>query len=284
MNHFRIKVLIAIIWLVFTISLAGWWWIHAWNQIELASENSARSMLKWEGGSLLLALLGGGAAIFFLIYQERKSYRTLHEFHLAFSHDLKNSMASLQMQVGALRDEYKGTPSPVLLRLDKDSRRLKMKIENSLELSKFKASPLYMEEILLSEILARVRFHEPEIEISLDHDQKVQGDRRALEIAFLNIINNAIKHGGATRIDIEAQTVSKTEVSVCFCDNGTGLVGAADQFTKSTFVSKLYKGSGIGLYLVAQLVGKMGGKISFPDPTENEGFVVALSLQRGRGQ
>ena len=281
MKHFRIKVLIALIWLIFTVSLAGWWFIHAWRQIELTAESSVRSMLQWEGFSLLVALLGGGAAIFYLIYQERKSYRTLNDFHMAFSHDLKNSMTSLQMQVGALRDEYQGEQNPTLLRLDRDSKRLKMKLENSLELSKSNAAPLYMENVSISDILERVRFQESEIEISLDHDMSVYADRRALELIFLNIINNAIRHGKARRIDIEVSPRPKGSISIEFHDDGAGFEGLREQLTQMYFPSNSSGGSGIGLYLVKRLVRKMKGEVSFPSPKNDVGFIVLLTLPQG---
>ncbi len=283
MKHFRIKVLIAIIWLIFTVSLAGWWFIHAWDQIGLASHDSARSMLKWEGFSLLFALLAGGAAIFYLIYQERSSYRTLNDFHMAFSHDLKNAMTSLQMQVGALQDEQQGEQNPILMRLDQDSRRLKMKLENSLELSKSNAVALHMQDISLSDILGRVRFHEPDIEITLNHDRQVFADRRVLELIFINIINNAVKHGNASRVDVEVKPASGGNVELRFCDNGEGFEGRRDQLSKMYYSSNSSNGSGIGLFLVKKLVTRMRGNVAFPQSEEDEGFVVLLTLEQGRG-
>ncbi|MCF6343160.1 MAG: HAMP domain-containing histidine kinase [Devosiaceae bacterium] len=282
MIKFQIKVLIAIIWLTFTVSLAGWWFLHAWNQIELSADNGVRTMLKWEGFSLLLSLLAGGIAIVYLIYQERKSYRTLNDFYLAFSHDLKNSMTSLQMQIGALRDEYRGEQSPILVRLERDSRRLKMKLENSLELSKLEIAPLYLENIFLSDILARVRFSEPDIEISLNHDQQIYGDRRAIEIIFLNLIDNAIKHGKATRIIIEANVFNNNKILVRFSDNGSGYEGSRKKLVEMFHSSNSDNSSGIGLYLVDKLIAKMKGKIAFPAQKKQEGFAVLLTFFKAK--
>lgn len=282
MTHFRIKLLIAIIWLIFTFSLAGWWFLHAWNQIEMSADDSVRSMIKWEGFSLLFALLIGGITIVYLIYQERKSYRTLNDFYLAFNHDLKNSMTSLQMQVGALHDEYQGGQNPIIRRLERDSRRLQMQLENSLELSKLNATGIDFVDISISDILGRVRFHEPDIEISLNHDIVVLGDRRILEIIFLNIINNAIKHGRASQISLEAKAISNHEISIRISDNGSGFFNS-DKKTIQNFTPPKHKnGSGLGLYLVEKLVRKIKGKITFPLPNQNEGFVVLLTLLKAK--
>ncbi len=287
MKHFRIKILIAIVWLIFTVSLSGWWFVYTWNQIEINAEDKVRTMLQFEGVSLLVALLAGGAAIVFLIFQERKSYKTLNDFHLAFSHDLKNSMTSLQMQVGALRDQYREQNNPVLQRLDVESKRLQMKLENSLELSRLAISPYFMENISLSQILAKTRFHEPEIELILDGDQQIHGDRRALEIIFQNLFNNAVKHGQATRISVKTQKIEPDKILLRITDNGSGFNGEREQLAHMISLGEKSSGSGIGLYLVDQLVSKMGGKVSFPKPdleaNPGDGFEVLLTLKKGTG-
>lgn len=292
MRHFRTKILIAFIWLIFTVSLSGWWFVYTWTQIQINAKDNVRTMLQLEGVSLLIALLAGGAAIVFLIFQERKSYRTLNDFHLAFSHDLKNSMTSLQMQVGALRDEYRGENNPVLTRLDVESRRLQMKLENSLELSRLSASPLTMENIALSEILAKTRFSEPDIELLLDGDQQVFADRRALEIIFQNLFSNAVKHGQASRISIKTQSVKSDKIAITISDNGAGFAGDHTQLAKMISLSQKTSGTGIGLYLVDQLANKMRGSVEFPqtrtaqssDDPDARGFLVLLTLQKGSGQ
>jgi len=284
-KHFQVKIIIAVVWLVFTVSLAGWWFVYTWNQIEMNAQENVRTMLKFEGVSLLVALLAGGAAIVFLIFQERKSYKTLNDFYLAFSHDLKNSMTSLQMQVGALRDEYRGQNNPVLQRLDVESKRLQMKLENSLELSRLAVSPYFMENISLAQILAKTRFHEPEIELVLDGDQQITGDRRALEIIFQNLFNNAVKHGQATRISVNTQDIGADRILLRITDNGSGFNGDRNQLAHMISLGEKSSGSGIGLYLVEQLVSKMGGKVSFPEPetrgNSTGGFEVLLTLQKG---
>jgi len=282
MNHFRVKLLIAIIWLIFTFSLAGWWFLHAWNQIEINADDSVRSMIKWEGFSLLFALLIGGVAIVFLIYQERKSYRTLNDFYLAFNHDLKNSMTSLQMQIGALRDEYQGKQNPIIRRLERDSNRLQMQLENSLELSKLNTTSIDFTDISISDILGRVHFHEPDIEISLNNDIVVLGDRRILEIIFLNIINNAIKHGQASQISLKTTAISEHEISIRISDNGSGFFSPDKQETQNFTPPKYKSGSGLGLYLIEKLLAKIKGTITFPPPNQNEGFVVLLTLLKAK--
>ncbi len=282
MNNFKIKVTIAIIWLIFTISLVVWWFVHAWAQIELNAPDNIRSMLKWEGFSLVIALLAGGIAIVYLIYKERKSYRTLNDFYLAFNHDLKNSMTSLQMQVGAIKDKYQGEENSLISRLERDSRRLQMKLENSLELSKLNISSLYLEDILLSDIISRVRFHEPDIEVSLEHDHIIHGDRRTLEIIFQNIFNNAVKHGSATRISIETDDSEHDKITIIISDNGSGFKGSRKQLAQLSTLTNINNNAGIGLYLVDKLIQKMRGEVNFPSSDNSKGFIVKLTFLKAQ--
>ncbi len=196
-------------------------------------------------------------------------------------------MTSLQMQVGALRDQYREQNNPVLQRLDVESKRLQMKLENSLELSRLAISPYFMENISLSQILAKTRFHEPEIELILDGDQQIHGDRRALEIIFQNLFNNAVKHGQATRISVKTQKIEPDKILLRITDNGSGFNGEREQLAHMISLGEKSSGSGIGLYLVDQLVSKMGGKVSFPKPdleaNPGDGFEVLLTLKKGTG-
>ena len=77
----RIEYGLAILWLVFTISLATWWLIFGLRQASALREvNLTHSeelvevhhMLFWEGGALIASLAAGGAGLLYGIRRERK--------------------------------------------------------------------------------------------------------------------------------------------------------------------------------------------------------------------
>lgn len=79
------KYLLASLWLLFTATLAGWWYIFHLRQIERireldhdAAAELARnqSMLAWEGATLLLCLIGGGIALLVKLAQLARSEAT----------------------------------------------------------------------------------------------------------------------------------------------------------------------------------------------------------------
>jgi len=69
----RIVIALVGLWVVFTVTLAGWWLVFGLRQLDLLNrlklERAADfhrhyQMLLWEGGILILSLIGGGLALF----------------------------------------------------------------------------------------------------------------------------------------------------------------------------------------------------------------------------
>ena len=82
-----------------------------------------------------------------------------------------------------------------------------------------------------------------------------------LRLVIDNAIANAVKHGGATRILLSADS-SAAGVEIAVDDNGTGVpederAAVFERFTRGTTASR--SGSGLGLALVAQQAELHGG-------------------------
>ena len=110
----RLKLLLACVWLVFTVALAWWWMIFGLRQIEHLKESAVvnvpesgiyHRMLIWEGSVLIVLLLGGGAALIWYIWRERRRHRQVEEFFAAFTHDAKTALASMQLQAESIRED-----------------------------------------------------------------------------------------------------------------------------------------------------------------------------------
>jgi two-component system sensor histidine kinase PrrB len=88
-----------------------------------------------------------------------------------------------------------------------------------------------------------------------------------LRLAVDNAIANAVKHGGATQVQLSAVT-SRAGVEIAIDDNGTGLPEEERQvvferFSRGSTAS--HSGSGLGLALVAQQAGLHGGTATLED-------------------
>ena len=75
----RLKISLAVLWSIFTPTLAIWWLIFSLRQIkrvgELSPQELARQeqMLLWEGGVLIVLLVVGGAFLVFYMIKEMKA-------------------------------------------------------------------------------------------------------------------------------------------------------------------------------------------------------------------
>lgn len=110
----------------------------------------------------------------------------------------------------------------------------------------------------------------------------VIADRRLLHNAFFNLVDNAIRHNPAeTEVRINAQRRG-TMVRVSVCDDGPG-IGRNELTTLrqrlGTQVQPILSrssNSGLGLYIVGQLVAAMGGTLGLGRSQRGATFYVDL--------
>jgi signal transduction histidine kinase len=160
-----------------------------------------------------------------------------------------------------------------------DAGRLETQLENSLFLADTESSGLLIESVDIKNLVDAISHHWPKMAIEVSGtNQRVLGDRRALESVVRNLAQNASRHGQATKLSVEIQKKSDF-VEVNFRDNGIGFKGDHKRlgiiFDRQTGTS----GSGIGLYLVTKLVERMQGEVRFKKPVNDDtaqGFEVTL--------
>ena len=101
----RIVIALVGLWVVFTVTLAGWWLVFGLRQLDLLNrlklEGAADfhrhyQMLLWEGGILILSLIGGGLALFYYARREQRRHAQVEEFFAAFTHDRLEQPATAQ--------------------------------------------------------------------------------------------------------------------------------------------------------------------------------------------
>src|SRR5436190_18346098 len=155
----RIAIALVTLWVVFTVTLAGWWLIFGLRQLELINQSNLEGavqlnrhyqMLMWEGGILIASLIGGGLALYYYARREQKRHAQVEEFFAAFTHDAKTALASLRLQAESLQEDYASSgPNPLLDRLLRDTLRLQLQLENSLLLVNLTRGKFFLEPITL---------------------------------------------------------------------------------------------------------------------------------------
>lgn len=273
----RVYYAAAAAWLIFTMSLASWWLM-----VGLTITGRHRMFL-WEGGAFIVVLLGGGIAILIAIRREDRRHQALEMFFMSFTHDLKTSLASVQLQAEGLREDHAGNPDTrvAIERLLEDVVRLQIQLENSL----FVAQPdgrLLTEQLAVHAAIERQREDWPGLAIDVEGSALVSADARALDAVLRNILQNAVLHGQASHVAVTIRP-DAGHVRITIEDDGRGVpadklahLGVA--FTRSSDST----GTGVGLHVSRRLIHRMGGLITFAPGEGGRGLRVVIALPEAR--
>jgi len=277
------------VWIVLTVSLASWWLVLGLKQADRIDASGApqtmelahvRQMLGWEGGTFIALLLAGGTGLLLSVRREHLRRREIEAFFMAFTHDLKTSLASLQLQAESLREDLPDVrDNSNLERLMKDALRLQLQLENSL----YFAEPdggLYLEPVDLGAFITRVSGDWPELTVRIEGDAHALVDSRALESVVRNLLQNAVTHGHAQTMTVTVEARAAGRVTITARDDGRGappeVVETLGQpFTRPTPMS----GTGVGLFVSRRLVRRMRGELVFA-AAPGAGFTAVLDLPR----
>lgn len=293
-RRLSVKFALAAVWLVFTVALASWWLIYGLNlhNDPMMSIERQHRMLLSEGLVLISLLMVGGGTLLYNIRVESRRARRVEEFFASFTHDLKTSLASLRIQTESLRDDLESsshdfaqtTPSKLLARIMSDAGRLETQLENALFLADADQSSMLLEPVSVRELMVSLAHLWPRMKIEVHQDAQILADRRAMESIVRNIAQNSSRHGQASRLDIYCDVSEGADAlaRVRFVDDGLGFHGNTKRlgeiFARQTGLS----GSGIGLFLVARLVERLGGsaRVEASAKSTAPGFLVEILLPR----
>ena len=132
---------------------------------------------------------------------------------------------------------------------------------------------------ILSSVLQkqRVSVERKKVKLSIKDNRKVRskilGDKFLLEIAFSNLISNALKYiedKGVVEIILDEK---ENGIQLEVCDNGIGIPEKDlekifnDFYRASNIKSKGYEGSGMGLSIIKHIVEKHGGTVEVQSPS-----------------
>lgn len=226
--------------------------------------------------------------------KEQEKLIAEHELLLdTISHDIKTPLTSLGLTIEMLRKlpEKDMERFPLLLEKVENSLTKMQQIIHDLTDSReqehrYKA----VEELLdFEHILEDVRLMlAPQINES---SARIKADigfseilyiRRKLRSIIYNLVNNAIKYRSSERIpEILVKTRQEGDFMVIIVkDNGIGIAenNLTGIFGKYQRISQSGDGSGIGLYLVKEIVGASGGRITV-DSNLGEGSIFTVYLK-----
>jgi two-component system phosphate regulon sensor histidine kinase PhoR len=266
---------------------------------ELAAAVARRRLLEMVlVGLSSVVVVAGLFVILVAAERERRLSNLKSEFVANVSHELKTPLALVRMfgellQSGRADSEEKR--KQYLSIIVNESDRLNALIENVLDFAKvergqaaYEFSPAQLAEPVSRAVEAcRVRAEREGVtlELLLEPVPDLLLDERAVEIAVINLVDNALKYAPeGKRITVHVRAVSDgAEVSVT--DQGPGIASEDRKRIFQRFVrgksssGKQVRGSGIGLSLVKHIAEAHGGSVRIED-AEPHGAVFVLRLMK----
>ena len=220
--------------------------------------------------------------------------RELEAFSYSVSHDLRAPLRSIDGFSQALIEDCSGNLGEAgidyLNRVRKNAQHMARLIDSMLQLSRLTRAELDVKHVNLSELVMDI-FHKLQednpdhrVEIQVDQDMMIKGDRGLIRVLMENLLSNAWKYSAKNPAPrIEVGSYQEDGESVYFVrDNGAGF--------DMRYVSKLFgafqrlhspdefQGTGIGLATVQRVIARHHGRV-WGEGKVGEGATFYFSLQ-----
>lgn len=244
-----------------------------------------------------LVIVAGLAVILVAAARERKLSSLKGEFVANVSHELKTPLSLVRMFGELLlsgRVESDAKRNQYLQIIVTESERLAAMIENVLDFAKVERGKAAYEFVdgNVGDVVARAveacrtRAENENVELDLDVAADLPSillDERALEIAVINLVDNALKYApDGKRIAVRVRALDG-RIEIRVSDQGPGIPAddrkrIFERFVRGKSpVNKQVRGSGIGLALVKHIAEAHGGK-TWVEPATPHGstFVVTI--------
>ncbi len=249
-----------------------------------------------------LILVGLSFYLFLMIKEVRLNQRQAN-FVDSVTHELKSPIASLKLyletlEMRAVSEEQRAKFYRVM---DQELERLDHLITQLLEVGRIDAigEQSDPEDILVESMLRRcgaaacAHHKRDEVEtISYDMQPAVLYARPLLtETIFRNLMDNAIKYAGdPAKVEVNVRVSDRGRVITRIADNGDGVPPELRKrifgmfFRAGSELTRRQKGTGLGLYIVSNLVRQMKGRVSVHDRPGLSGSVFEVDLPGRKGE
>jgi two-component system phosphate regulon sensor histidine kinase PhoR len=249
--------------------------------IALKAWGSGRRMVIAEGLFFIACLIWGLRVIRSSAAREVSLARQRRNFMLSITHELKSPIASLRLVLETMikRNLSPEQRTPLLNNGLKDADRLQNLVESLLLAARLEDNWRPMHEPVRFDLIAKetveglqVRFPESDIRIHIPEGlPAVQADKMGLTAIVQNLLENALKYSSENApVELSAEQVGN-KFRFRVADQGQGIPDAE----KKAVFDKFYRmgneetrdttGTGLGLYIVNQVLKAHGGSIQITD-------------------
>jgi two-component system, OmpR family, phosphate regulon sensor histidine kinase PhoR len=244
-----------------------------WGVLIIRAVPDSRGMILGEGSVFIFIFVVGAYQLHKAINKEYKLHNQQKNFLLSVTHELKSPLASIKLYIETIikRDLDKEHREAFLINSLKDIERLDDLVENMLLATKIdnKSYSFPKEEFNLSKLVEkiadRLQVHSCKsqtINLSVEPEVYITGDKFALTSVVTNLVENAVKYSPDCAEGNVHLKKKGTGAVLSVADNGVGVADAE----KSRIFDKFYrvgsedtrktKGTGLGLYIVKHVLDK----------------------------
>ncbi len=265
--------------IIYAISLLTWWGYRLY-----ILQPARLGMVLSEGLTFAIVFAFGAISLHKSVNREHRLQDQKRNFLLSVTHELKSPLASIKLLLQTIQKRDL-TKAQILDFIDKsllDIERLDDMVENMLLASKIDNSSYTFPKanfnlsVLVDSIVNRLQLtkcdgNQQIINAEIEPKIEITGDKFALTSVVTNLIENAVKYSKPCEA-VNVKLFSKTgKVYLQVADHG---IGIADE-EKSRIFDKFYrvgsedtrntKGTGLGLYIVKQVLDKHEASIRVKD-------------------
>ena len=241
-------------------------------------------MIWGEGSALFIGLLWGVWAINASFKKEMALTNQRRNFLLSITHELKSPIASIQLvlQTFQKRKLDEKQAETLLNSANKETDRLNELVNNLLLSAKLEnAYEPVIEEInvsnLLDDILSKLKLRFPKVEFYFDKKEVpiLRGDKQGLISVFTNLLENAVKYSQNHTVIHLKSLYENDNFIFDVVDNGLGIPPNEKKKVFEKFYrvgseeTRKTKGTGLGLFIVNQIVKAHKGTIQILDNEPN---------------
>lgn len=291
---------LTLLWVFMLLGLGSWWLflvfklhttLSSLNLPQLGSQSKFLNMMKWEGSFFFIFLVLLGGSLFVMYFRDMRKSKAMQAFFASLSHELKTPLASMRLQVEVIKDLIEdeshdhGQLSNLAGRLVEDTTKLEGELEKSLQLSRIEQDgTLTLVPISVDRYLKR---YAQKLKTSLTIDlqinenaKEVLADELALNVIFRNLFENTLRHNPESKKVLITSTWTGSQVEIIYDDFGKKFQGSTTRLGELFYKFNSTKGSGIGLYLIKNLMRKMNGDFEI---VNSERLKLKLSFKSAEG-
>ena len=219
----------------------------------------------------------------------RSAMAAVGEFAASLSHDVRNALTSIRVDLDRLsmRDLNDPVAAPLVIRVLNSVSRLESAVTGALRVARRGQAPLETVDLRVpiraaaDAVRGTMAALPADLELRLPSDPiRIRGDEAALQQLFANLLFNAaqaMSAGGAVHVAADSDG---DDAHVTIADSGGGI--SATNLTKleTPFFSTKADGTGLGLPIARQIVAAHGGSLAI-ESREPHGTTVRVRLPLG---